>query len=79
MKTIAYVLVKTRPGAALQAAERIRAVPSVQTADVVTGVYDVICHVACDGVDALATAVVDRIQQTEGVERTETALVLRPR
>ena len=76
VKTLAYVMVQTGSGKALNAAREIAAIPGVCTAHPVTGVYDIICHVEADSIDQLASTVVDQIQRVNGVDRTETALVI---
>ena len=75
-RTEAYVLVQTSAGRALGAAEEIRHIAGVEAADPVTGLYDVICRVQAESLDELAATVVGRIQGVDGVERTETALVV---
>jgi len=75
-KTLAYVLIQAGSGKALSASRAIAQVPGVTSAHAVTGLYDVICHVEADSLEQLAGTVVNRIQRVEGVERTETALVV---
>jgi len=75
-KTLAYVLVQTRSGTALSAVDAITRVPGIVSAHAVTGLYDIICQVEADSLEELAGTVVNRIQAVEGVERTETALVV---
>ena len=74
--TSAYVLVHSSSGSALSAARVIAGIAGVKAAHAVTGVYDVICQVEAQDLDELANTVVDRIQGVEGVERTETALIV---
>jgi DNA-binding Lrp family transcriptional regulator len=76
-QTQAYVLIRASSGKPLSAVQAIRGIPGVQSADPVTGVYDIICRIAAESLDELASTVVDRIQGVEGVERTETALIVR--
>jgi DNA-binding Lrp family transcriptional regulator len=74
--TLAYVLIQTASGKALSAAEGIVDIQGVKAAHPVTGAYDVICLVEAENLPALAGTVVERIQAVDGVERTETAVVV---
>jgi DNA-binding Lrp family transcriptional regulator len=73
----AFVLIQTEIGSPLQVASRIRDLPRVATAVVVTGPYDVIAHLTADDIDSLAKAVVSDIQAVDGVTRTLTCPVVR--
>ena len=75
--TVGYVLIQTAPGRALEAATALAQIPGIKAAHPVTGVYDIICQVEAASLDDLAGTVVERIQSVDGVERTETALVVR--
>ncbi|MHC4788839.1 MAG: Lrp/AsnC family transcriptional regulator [Planctomycetota bacterium] len=75
-QTEAYVLIHAGSGKTLSAAKAIRGISGVTSAHPVTGLYDVVCRVEADDLAALATTVVDQIQAIDGVERTETALIV---
>lgn len=72
----AYVLIQTEVGKAALVAEAVREIPGVETADDVTGPYDVVVKASADDVDSLGKLVVARIQGIEGITRTLTCPVV---
>ncbi|MEX1280075.1 MAG: Lrp/AsnC ligand binding domain-containing protein [Acidimicrobiia bacterium] len=72
----AYVLIQTEVGKAATVADAVRAIEGVETADDVTGPYDVIVKAAADNVDDLGRMVVASIQQVDGITRTLTCPVV---
>ena len=72
----AYVLIQTEVGKAALVADEVRDIPGVDTADDVTGPYDVIVKATADDVDALGKLVVAKIQAIEGITRTLTCPVV---
>lgn len=72
----AYVLIQTEVGKAAQVADEVRKIPGVESADDVTGPYDVIVKVAADDVDALGKLVVARVQGIDGIVRTLTCPII---
>jgi DNA-binding Lrp family transcriptional regulator len=72
----AYVLIQTEVGKAAVVAEQVRAIPGVESADDVTGPYDVIVKASSEDVDSLGKLVVARIQSVEGITRTLTCPVV---
>jgi DNA-binding Lrp family transcriptional regulator len=72
----AYVLIQTEVGKAAQVADEVRKIQGVESADDVTGPYDVIARVEADDVDQLGKLVVARIQGVEGITRTLTCPVV---
>ncbi len=72
----AYVLIQTEVGKAAQVADEVRKIPGVESADDVTGPYDVIVKVAADDVDSLGKLVVARVQGIEGIVRTLTCPIV---
>lgn len=72
----AYVLIQTEVGKAAVVAEEVRNIPGVETADDVTGPYDVIVRASSDDVDSLGKLVVARIQAVDGITRTLTCPVV---
>ena len=72
----AYVLIQTEVGKAAQVADEVRKIPGVESADDVTGPYDVIVKVAADDVDALGKLVVARVQGIDGIVRTLTCPIV---
>ena len=72
----AYVLIQTEVGKAAVVAEEVRSIPGVDSADDVTGPYDVIVRASSDDVDSLGKLVVARIQAVDGITRTLTCPVV---
>lgn len=72
----AYVLIQTEVGKAALVAEAVREIPGVESADDVTGPYDVVVKAEADDVDSLGKLVVARIQGIEGITRTLTCPVV---
>jgi len=72
----AYVLVQTEVGKAAAVAQEVRVIPGVESADDVTGPYDVIVRAAADNMDQLGKLVVARIQAVDGITRTLTCPVV---
>ena len=71
----AYILIQTVVSAA-QVAQEIRDIDGVQTADDVSGPYDVIARVSAPDMDTLGQLVVSRIQAVEGITRTLTCPIV---
>jgi DNA-binding Lrp family transcriptional regulator len=72
----AYILIQTEVGKAAAVATAIRDIPGVQSADDVTGPYDVIALAETDTVEELGRIVVTRIQMLDGVARTLTCSIV---
>lgn len=72
----AYVLIQTEVGKAAVVAEEVRNIPGVDTADDVTGPYDVIVKASAEDVDSLGKLVVAKIQAVGGITRTLTCPVV---
>ncbi len=72
----AYVLIQTEVGKAAIVAEEVRTIPGVESADDVTGPYDVIVKASADDVDQLGKLVVAKVQAIEGITRTLTCPVV---
>jgi DNA-binding Lrp family transcriptional regulator len=72
----AYVLIQTEVGKAAVVAEEVRKITGVETADDVTGPYDVIVRASSEDVDSLGKLVVARIQAVDGITRTLTCPVV---
>lgn len=71
----AYVLIQAGVNAA-RVAEDIRRIDGVESADDVSGPYDVIVRVSAPDMDGLGKLVVSRIQTVEGISRTLTCPVV---
>ena len=72
----AYVLIQTEVGKAATVAVAVSEIPGVESADDVTGPYDVIVKASADNVDDLGRLVVASIQQVDGITRTLTCPVV---
>lgn len=72
----AFVLIQTEVGKAANVAEQVRTIQGVESADDVTGPYDVIVKASAPDVDALGKLVVAKIQAIEGITRTLTCPVV---
>ena len=72
----AYVLIQTEVGKAALVAEEVRTISGVETADDVTGPYDVIVRASAEDVDQLGKLVVAKVQAIEGITRTLTCPVV---
>ncbi len=72
----AYVLIQTEVGKAAAVADAVRNIAGVESADDVTGPYDVIVKAEADNVDDLGRMVVASIQQVDGITRTLTCPVV---
>jgi DNA-binding Lrp family transcriptional regulator len=57
-------------------ADEARKIPGVESADDVTGPYDVIVKASAENVDQLGKLVVARIQSIEGITRTLTCPIV---
>ena len=75
MSVHAYVLIQTDVNAA-EVAGQLRGVDGVESADDVSGPYDVIARVAADDLDELGRMVVSAIQKIDGVTRTLTCPIV---
>ena len=71
----AYILIQTAVNAA-QVASEIRQIAGVQSADDVSGPYDVIARVGAADMDSLGQLVVSNIQSVEGITRTLTCPIV---
>jgi DNA-binding Lrp family transcriptional regulator len=75
MTVEAYVLIQTEVSAA-EVASEIRSVDGIESADDVSGPYDVIARVSATDLDELGRLVVSEIQRVEGVTRTLTCPIV---
>ncbi len=80
MTVRAYVLIESTVGTARAVHNGLRrlavADATVLSADTVTGPFDVIALLESDDLDKLGRAVTEGIQQLQGVQRTNTCLVI---
>ncbi len=71
----AYVLIQTAVNAA-QVAGEIRHIEGVESAEDVSGPYDVIVRASAPDMDTLGQLVVSKIQTVEGITRTLTCPIV---
>ena len=72
----AYILIQTEVGKAATVAQAIREIEGVALAEDLTGPYDGIARVEADNVDYLGKLVIARIQDVDGITRTQTCIVV---
>ncbi|RIJ77127.1 Lrp/AsnC family transcriptional regulator [Nakamurella silvestris] len=72
----AFILIQTELGQAATVAKAIIAIPGVQSAEDVTGPYDVIVRAEANSIDELGKLVVARVQGVPGITRTVTCPVI---
>jgi DNA-binding Lrp family transcriptional regulator len=72
----AYILIQTEVGKAAQVAKEVAEIKGVNSAEDVTGPYDVIVRAEAKNVDDLGKLVVAKIQAVEGITRTLTCPVV---
>jgi DNA-binding Lrp family transcriptional regulator len=72
----AYILVQTEIRKAHTVTVAARLLPGVESADDVTGPYDVIIQVSAASIDGLGNSVVSHVQAIPGVTRTLTCPIV---
>jgi DNA-binding Lrp family transcriptional regulator len=72
----AYVLIRTHPGKARNVAEAISKVTGCRSVCTVTGRYDVIALLEAEDLKGLGDLILQKVHTIDGVERTETAVVV---
>ncbi|ANE81320.1 AsnC family transcriptional regulator [Mycobacterium adipatum] len=68
----AFMLIQTEVGRAEVVAKQLGGQPGVQSAEYVTGPYDVVARVGAASADELQRDVVSKVQQVPGITRTLT-------
>lgn len=76
MAVKAYVLVEATIGKIAAAAERIRTIPGVLSADVVAGPYDIIALLEADTADDIGQRVMAQVHEIPGIHYTMTCVVI---
>jgi DNA-binding Lrp family transcriptional regulator len=76
MHVAAYILIQTELGEAASVALAAKEVPGVETAEDVTGPYDVIVRAEAPDVNQLGKLVVSRVQSIPGITRTLTCPIV---
>lgn len=78
MRIVSYILMQLAPGTAKGAAEAISKIEGVKMAHAVTGPFDVIAFAEVSDLSSLSELVLSQIQKVNGVEKTQTAVVVSP-
>lgn len=78
MRLATYVLMQVAPGRAKDAAEAISKIEGVKMAHAVTGPFDIVAYAEVADLAALSDLVLARIQTVDGVQKTQTAVVVTP-
>lgn len=76
MGVLAYILIRTHAGKAKSVAESLSKLTGCRNVCTVTGRYDVIMLLEAESLEELGKTIVETIHKTEGIERTETAIVV---
>jgi len=76
MPVTVYILVRAKPGKAADVAEKARNIKGVKSSHAVTGRYDAIITAEVQDLSSVGKFVLSEIQGIDGVERTETAIVV---
>ena len=74
MPATAYILVETQIGKAKDVVRTLRGLDAVQSADGVTGPYDVIAIVEADDLGSIGDLINDQIHNIPGITRSVTCL-----
>ncbi|MCS7264867.1 MAG: Lrp/AsnC ligand binding domain-containing protein [Armatimonadetes bacterium] len=72
----AYIFIKVGVGKAKAVAEALRQIPEVKSAHIVWGIPDIIAFAEVPDYKTLTELVLGRVQAIEGVEQTDTRLVV---
>ena len=78
MKLVSYILIQVAPGTTKTAADAISSIKGVKMAHAVTGPFDVIAFVEVPDLTTLSDLILAKIQNIEGVQKTQTAIVVTP-
>src|SRR3989441_1423669 len=78
LRLVSYILIQLAPGTAKTAAEAISKIRGVKMAHAVTGPFDVIAFAEVPDLTTLSDLVLAKIQNVEGVQKTQTAVVVTP-
>tara|TARA_B100000315_G_scaffold225718_1_gene232157 strand:- start:267 stop:500 length:234 start_codon:yes stop_codon:yes gene_type:complete len=74
VSTRAFILIETHVGKSQEVAAALRRMEGVQSADIITGTYDVIALIDAVDMSAMADLVTGRVQAIHGVMRTITCV-----
>jgi DNA-binding Lrp family transcriptional regulator len=78
LRLASYILIELAPGPSKAAAEAISKIGGVKMAHPVTGPFDIIAFAEVPDLTTLSDLVLAKIQNVEGVQKTQTAVVVTP-
>ncbi|MDI6839890.1 MAG: Lrp/AsnC ligand binding domain-containing protein [bacterium] len=76
MAISAYVFINTDAGKVDKVLEKVKKLPDVKEAHIVTGYYDVIVRVQADDLLKLGEVVAEKIHEIDGVRSTTTSIIV---
>lgn len=76
MAVYAYLLIEVQGNKERSVLERIKAIPGVNVANLVTGIYDIIAVIEGDELYSLGEMVTSKIRSIDGVIKTTMAVVV---
>ncbi len=79
MAAMAYVLIEATAGKGNDILAALQDLPQTVQVDRVTGPYDVICILEMESLDDLGSTVRDEIHSIEGISRTTSCAIARPK
>lgn len=71
------ILITTEPGSMIQVAEKIKKIDKVGRMEMLTGPYDVIAIIEDVEMEKLASTLVEKIRNIDGVKETTTNIFLK--
>ena len=74
MAARAYILIETHVGRSRETLTELRSLQGVTSADIITGMFDIIALVEAEDMVAMAEIVTERVQAIPGVRRTITCV-----
>ena len=77
MTARAFILIETAVGKTQQVLSDLQKMPSVKSADPVTGPYDIIVVVEASDLNAIGNMVASKVHPIEGITRTVTCLTVK--
>ncbi len=79
MAAMAYVLIEAAAGKGNDILVALQDLPQTVQVDRVTGPYDVICILEMESLDDLGSTVRDEIHSIEGISRTTSCAIAKPK
>ncbi len=79
MTAMAYVLIEATAGKGNDILAALQDLPQTVQVDRVTGPYDVICILEMESLDDLGSTVRDEIHSIEGISRTTSCAIAKPK